>query len=93
MSQNPEDMKVLFTFLSETADRNGFNRQQDDYLMQVAKTLMPGRCRIPLYCSADRRGWFQGAYRGGICLRSDDTRTYAHAAASFAHRSSRQAFR
>jgi len=66
VSQNPEDMKVLFTFLSETADRNGFNRQQDDYLMQVAKTLEP--------------------IAAAFVYDSDDTRTYAHAAASFAHR-------
>ena len=41
VSTNPSDMTILFGFLEETADRNGFNRQQDEYLMQVARVLMP----------------------------------------------------
>ena len=41
VSTNPEDLSILFAFLDETADRNGFNRQQDEYLMQVARVLMP----------------------------------------------------
>ena len=66
VSTNPSDMTILFGFLEETADRNGFNRQQDEYLMQVARVLMPA---------------------GAASLYdSDDTRTYAHAAASFEHR-------
>ena len=86
VSQNPEDMKVLFTFLSETADRNGFNRQQDDYLMQVAKTLMPADAASLYIAQLTGEDGSKEPIAAAFVYDSDDTRTYAHAAASFAHR-------
>ena len=53
VSTNPSDMTILFGFLEETAERNGFNRQHDDYLMQVARVLI--RCGIALHCEAGGR--------------------------------------
>ena len=81
-----EDMKVLFTFLSETADRNGFNRQQDDYLMQVAKTLMPADAASLYIAQLTGEDGSKEPIAAAFVYDSDDTRTYAHAAASFAHR-------
>ena len=43
VSEDPEDMAVLYQFLEATADRNGFNRQRDEYLSQVARVLMPAK--------------------------------------------------
>ncbi len=79
-------MKVLFTFLSETADRNGFNRQQDDYLMQVAKTLMPADAASLYIAQLTGEDGSKEPIAAAFVYDSDDTRTYAHAAASFAHR-------
>ena len=81
-----KDMKVLFTFLSETADRNGFNRQQDDYLMQVAKTLMPADAASLYIAQLTGEDGSKEPIAAAFVYDSDDTRTYAHAAASFAHR-------
>ncbi|MDO4898548.1 MAG: peptidoglycan bridge formation glycyltransferase FemA/FemB family protein [Rothia sp. (in: high G+C Gram-positive bacteria)] len=80
-SQNPEDVKILLRFLGETAQRLGFNRQHDDYLMNVAKVLMPADAATLFIAKVD--GEPIGA---SLVYDSDDTRVYAHAATSFAHR-------
>ncbi|MEX3611306.1 peptidoglycan bridge formation glycyltransferase FemA/FemB family protein [Rothia sp. LK2588] len=80
-SQDPADMAILFRFLDETATRTGFNRQRDEYLMQVAKVLMPADA-ASLYIARVEDEPIAAAF----VYDSDDTRTYAHAAASFAHR-------
>ncbi|QRZ61226.1 peptidoglycan bridge formation glycyltransferase FemA/FemB family protein [Rothia sp. ZJ932] len=80
-SQNPSDLDILLKFLDETAGRTGFNRQRDEYLRQVARVLMPADAAT-LYI-AKVEGQPIGA---AFVYDSDDTRTYAHAAASFEHR-------
>lgn len=80
-SQNPEDVKILLHYLNETAERLGFNRQQDDYLMNVAKVLMPEDAATLFIVKVD--GEPIGA---SLCYDSDDTRVYAHTAVSFEHR-------
>lgn len=86
VSTNPEDLSILFAFLDETADRNGFNRQQDEYLMQVARVLMPaGAASLYVAKLTDENGE-SAPIAAAFVYDSDDTRTYAHAAASFEHR-------
>ena len=86
VSTNPEDLSILFAFLDETADRNGFNRQQDEYLMQVARVLMPaGAASLYIAKLTDENGE-STPIAAAFVYDSDDTRTYAHAAASFEHR-------
>ncbi|MDY3048360.1 MAG: peptidoglycan bridge formation glycyltransferase FemA/FemB family protein [Rothia sp. (in: high G+C Gram-positive bacteria)] len=80
-SQKPEDLPILLGFLQETAGRVGFNRQQDAYLTKVAQVLMPADAAT-LYI-ARLEGEPVGA---ALVYDSDDTRVYAHAATSFAHR-------
>nr|WP_314871107.1 peptidoglycan bridge formation glycyltransferase FemA/FemB family protein [uncultured Rothia sp.] len=86
VSTDPSDMSILFGFLEETAERNGFNRQQDDYLMQVARVLMPaGAASLYIAKLAGENGE-STPIAAAFVYDSDDTRTYAHAAASFEHR-------
>ena len=40
-SQDPAEIAVLLEFLHMTAARNGFKPQSDEYLSQVARSLMP----------------------------------------------------
>lgn len=80
-SQNPADIKILLKYLDETAGRAGFNRQQDDYLTRVAQVLMPADAATLFIAKVD--GEPIGA---SLIYDSDDTRVYAHAATSFAHR-------
>lgn len=80
-SQNPADVDILLGYLDQTANRLGFNRQQDDYLRTVAEVLMPAGAANLFIAKAD--GEPIGA---SLCYDSDDTRTYAHAATSFEHR-------
>lgn len=80
-SQNPEDVKILLKYLEQTAQRLGFNRQQDDYLMNVAKVLMPADAATLFIAKVD--GEPIGA---SLNYDSDDTRVYAHTATSFEHR-------
>lgn len=80
-SQNPEDVKILLHHLNDTAQRLGFNRQQDDYLMNVAKVLMPADAAVLFIVKVD--GEPIGA---SLNYDSDDTRVYAHTAVSFDHR-------
>lgn len=87
VSREPADMQILFKFLAETADRNGFNRQRDEYLEKVARILMPADA-ASLYIAylADKEGASPTPIAAAFVYDSDDTRTYAHAAASFEHR-------
>lgn len=80
-SHDPADIAVLLKYLNATAERVGFNRQQDDYLTQAAKSLVPqGDAAIYL---ALLDGEPIGA---AFVYDSDDTRTYAHASMAFEHR-------
>ncbi|HST73341.1 peptidoglycan bridge formation glycyltransferase FemA/FemB family protein [Kocuria sp.] len=80
-SAEPGDVDVLLRFLDATAERKDFNRQQDDYLREAARTLMPlGAARLYV---ARLEGEPIGA---ALAYDSDDTRTYAHAAMDFEHR-------
>ena len=40
-TQDPEDIRVLLNFLHMTARRNGFKPPSDEYLTQMAQSLMP----------------------------------------------------
>ena len=59
-SQDPAEISVLLDFLHMTAARNGFKPQSDEYLSQVARSLMPaGAAKLFI---AELEG---DAYRGG----------------------------
>ncbi len=76
-STNPSDMSILFGFLEETAERNGFNRQHDDYLMQAARVLMPaGAASLYIAKLAGENGE-STPIAAAFVYDSDDTRTYA----------------
>jgi lipid II:glycine glycyltransferase (peptidoglycan interpeptide bridge formation enzyme) len=80
-SQDPEDIRVLLNFLHMTAHRNGFKPQSDEYLSQVARSLMPAGAATLFI--AERHG---GPIAAALAYDSADTRTYAHAALDDAHR-------
>lgn len=82
VSHNPEDIDILTKYLEQTAQRNDFNRQHDDYLKQVARVLMPEDA-ARLIIIRDENGEAIGST---FVYDSDDTRTYAHASYSFEHR-------
>jgi lipid II:glycine glycyltransferase (peptidoglycan interpeptide bridge formation enzyme) len=80
-SQDPEDIRVLLNFLHMTAKRSGFKPQSDEYLSQVARSLMPvGAATLFI---AERHG---GPIAAALAYDSADTRTYAHAALDDSHR-------
>lgn len=74
-SQDPAEISVLLGFLHRTAARNGFKPQSDDYLHQVATTLMPMGA-VTLYL-AELEG---RPIAAALVYDSADTRVYAHAA-------------
>jgi lipid II:glycine glycyltransferase (peptidoglycan interpeptide bridge formation enzyme) len=80
-SQDPEDIAILLNFLHMTAKRNGFKPQSDEYLKQVAASLMPAGAAT-LYI-AELHG---GPIAAALAYDSSDTRTYAHAALDDTHR-------
>ncbi len=80
-SQDPAEVSVLLRFLHLTAARNGFKPQSDDYLEQVAKSLMPAGAAT-LYI-AELEG---EPIAAALVYDSADTRTYAHAALDDTHR-------
>lgn len=80
-SQDPEDIRVLLNFLHMTAARNGFKPQSDEYLSQVARSLMPAGAATLFI--AERHG---GPIAAALAYDSADTRTYAHAALDDSHR-------
>lgn len=80
-SQDPEDIRVLLNFLHMTAKRSGFKPQSDEYLTQVARSLMPAGAATLFI--AERHG---GPIAAALAYDSADTRTYAHAALDDSHR-------
>lgn len=80
-SQDPEDIRVLLNFLHMTAKRSGFKPQSDEYLSQVARSLMPAGAATLFI--AERHG---GPIAAALAYDSADTRTYAHAALDDSHR-------
>ncbi|MBG6224168.1 lipid II:glycine glycyltransferase (peptidoglycan interpeptide bridge formation enzyme) [Arthrobacter sp. CAN_A2] len=80
-SQDPAEIAVLLRFLHLTSARNGFKPQSDDYLTQVARSLMPAGAATLFIAELD------GApIAAALAYDSADTRTYAHAALDDAHR-------
>ncbi|MET4094514.1 peptidoglycan bridge formation glycyltransferase FemA/FemB family protein [Arthrobacter sp. UYCu712] len=80
-SQDPAEISVLLEFLHMTAARNGFKPQSDEYLSQVARSLMPAGAATLFIAELD------GApIAAALAYDSADTRTYAHAALDDTHR-------
>ena len=80
-SQDPEDIRILLNFLHMTAKRSRFKPQSDEYLSQVAQSLMPAGAATLFI--AERHG---GPIAAALAYDSADTRTYAHAALDDSHR-------
>ncbi|CAN7272921.1 lipid II:glycine glycyltransferase (peptidoglycan interpeptide bridge formation enzyme) [Arthrobacter sp. PvP023] len=80
-SQDPDDVRILLNFLHMTAKRSGFKPQSDEYLSQVARSLMPAGAATLFI--AERHG---GPIAAALAYDSADTRTYAHAALDDSHR-------
>jgi lipid II:glycine glycyltransferase (peptidoglycan interpeptide bridge formation enzyme) len=80
-SQDPADIRILLNFLHMTARRNGFKPQSDEYLTQVAASLMPAGAATLFI--AELHG---GPIAAALAYDSADTRTYAHAALDDSHR-------
>ncbi|WP_104060996.1 peptidoglycan bridge formation glycyltransferase FemA/FemB family protein [Arthrobacter sp. 4R501] len=80
-SQNPDDISILLDFLHMTARRNGFKPQSDEYLTQVAASLMPAGAATMFI--AELHG---EPIAAALAYDSADTRTYAHAALDDTHR-------
>jgi lipid II:glycine glycyltransferase (peptidoglycan interpeptide bridge formation enzyme) len=80
-TQDPEEIRILLNFLHMTARRNGFKPQSDEYLTQVAASMMPvGAATLFV---AELHG---GPIAAALAYDSADTRTYAHAAIDDTHR-------
>ncbi|PTT58746.1 lipid II:glycine glycyltransferase FemX [Arthrobacter sp. HMWF013] len=80
-SQDPEEIGILLNFLHMTARRNGFKPQSDEYLTQVATSLMPAGAATLFV--AELHG---EPIAAALAYDSADTRTYAHAALDDTHR-------
>ncbi|WP_104168431.1 peptidoglycan bridge formation glycyltransferase FemA/FemB family protein [Arthrobacter sp. SX1312] len=80
-SQDPAEIPVLLRFLHLTAARNGFKPQSDDYLTQVARSLMPAGAATLFIAELDGE-----PIAAALTYDSADTRTYAHAALDDTHR-------
>ncbi|SDW08566.1 Acetyltransferase (GNAT) domain-containing protein [Arthrobacter sp. yr096] len=80
-SQDPADISVLLNFLHLTAARNGFKPQSDEYLTQVAASLLPSGAGTLFI--AEREG---EPIAAAFAYDSADTRVYAHAALDDTHR-------
>jgi lipid II:glycine glycyltransferase (peptidoglycan interpeptide bridge formation enzyme) len=80
-SQDPEEVSVLLTFLHLTAARNGFKPQSDEYLSQVARSLMPAGAATLFIAELEGE-----PIAAALAYDSADTRTYAHAALDDTHR-------
>jgi lipid II:glycine glycyltransferase (peptidoglycan interpeptide bridge formation enzyme) len=80
-SQDPADIRILLNFLHMTARRNGFKPQSDEYLTQVAASLMPAGAATLFI--AELHG---GPIAAALAYDSADTRTYALAALDDSHR-------
>lgn len=80
-TQDPAEVSVLLDFLHMTAARNGFKPQSDEYLSQVARSLMPSGAATLFIAE------LEGApIAAALAYDSADTRTYAHAALDDTHR-------
>lgn len=80
-TQDPEEIRILLDFLHMTARRNGFKPQSDEYLTQVAASMMPAGAATLFV--AELHG---GPIAAALAYDSADTRTYAHAAIDDTHR-------
>ncbi|MGG5171976.1 lipid II:glycine glycyltransferase FemX [Pseudarthrobacter sp. J1738] len=80
-STDPAEISILLEFLHQTATRNGFKPQSDEYLTAVAKSLMPAGAATLFI--AELEGLPIGA---ALAYDSADTRVYAHAAVDPEHR-------
>lgn len=80
-SQDPSEISVLLEFLHLTAARSGFKPQSDDYLRQVARSLMPAGAATLFIAELEGE-----PIAAALAYDSADTRTYAHAALDDAHR-------
>ncbi|XAS64983.1 lipid II:glycine glycyltransferase FemX [Pseudarthrobacter sp. So.54] len=80
-SQDPAEISILLRFLHLTAVRSGFKPQSDEYLTQVARSLMPAGAATLFI--AEREG---EPIAAALAYDSADTRTYAHAALDDTHR-------
>lgn len=80
-TQDPEDIRILLDFLHMTARRNGFKPQSDEYLTDVASSLMPAGAATLFV--AELHG---SPIAAALAYDSADTRTYAHAAMDDTHR-------
>jgi lipid II:glycine glycyltransferase (peptidoglycan interpeptide bridge formation enzyme) len=80
-SQDPAEVAVLLEFLHMTAARNGFKPQSDEYLGQVARSLMPAGAATLFIAELEGK-----PIAAALAYDSADTRTYAHAALDDTHR-------
>ncbi|MCB5272741.1 hypothetical protein BJG92_00244 [Arthrobacter sp. SO5] len=80
-SQDPAEISVLLKFLHMTAARNGFKPQSDEYLSQVARSLMPAGAATLFVAELEGE-----PIAAALAYDSADTRTYAHAALDDTHR-------
>lgn len=80
-SQDPAEISVLLEFLHMTAARNGFKPQSDEYLSQVARSLMPAGAATLFIAELEGT-----PIAAALAYDSSDTRTYAHAALDDTHR-------
>ncbi|MHA7289271.1 lipid II:glycine glycyltransferase FemX [Arthrobacter sp. MDT3-24] len=80
-SQDADDISILLYFLHMTARRNGFKPQSDEYLTQVAASLMPAGAATMFIAELNGE-----PIAAALAYDSADTRTYAHAALDDTHR-------
>ncbi|MDQ0822142.1 lipid II:glycine glycyltransferase (peptidoglycan interpeptide bridge formation enzyme) [Arthrobacter sp. V4I6] len=80
-SRDPAEISVLLEFLHMTAARNGFKPQSDEYLSQVARSLMPAGAATLFIAELEGT-----PIAAALAYDSADTRTYAHAALDDTHR-------
>lgn len=80
-SQDPADISVLLHFLHLTAARNGFKPQSDEYLTQVAASLLPAGAGTLFIAELEGE-----PIAAAFAYDSSDTRVYAHAALDDTHR-------
>ncbi|MET3203404.1 MULTISPECIES: peptidoglycan bridge formation glycyltransferase FemA/FemB family protein [unclassified Arthrobacter] len=80
-SKDPDDIGILLEFLHMTARRNGFKPQSDEYLTQVAASLMPASAATLFIAELNGE-----PIAAAFAYDSADTRTYAHAALDGTHR-------
>lgn len=80
-STDPADLPILLGFLHDVAGRADFTAQTDAYLGAAAATLMPAGAAKLFIAHLDGK-----PIAAALSYDTADTRVYAHAAASDAHR-------